>query len=112
MRFLFCLLLSSTLLYLHIDRQNDLTQLRMRIPQLAREVRTLQEENTRLLYELDRFEHPTHLMHLAAGSEFAHLRHPLVETIVTLPQGLALTAPVTREKRFSRALPLVIGAKQ
>lgn len=89
-RILACISISGVLLYSYVDRQNDVTRLRLEIPQLAKEIKDLREENTRLQYEIDLFESPQHLMQLASHSEFAHLKHPMVKDILTLDEGLAL----------------------
>jgi hypothetical protein len=86
----FCLLALGLSLYSFIDQQNDVTELRMQLPTLSKELRTIQEENMRLQYQIDQFENPQHLMDLARQSEFSHLKHPLSKEIVTLEQGLAL----------------------
>ena len=86
----FCLLALGLSLYSFIDQQNDVTELRMQLPTLAKELKTIQEENMRLQYQIDQFENPQHLMDLARQSEFGHLKHPLSKEIVTVEQGLAL----------------------
>jgi len=89
-RLLICIFVFSFCLYSYIDKQNQLTQLRIRIPDLAKKVSEIQEDNMQLQYEIDRFENPQHLMELARHSEFSHLKHPLVKEIVTVQEGLAL----------------------
>jgi hypothetical protein len=65
-------------LYLHfycegfyIDKQNQLTELRLMIPTLAKEAK----------------ESPIHLMELARKPEFSHLRWPYLNEVITLQQG-------------------------
>lgn len=86
----FCLVALGLSLYSFIDQQNDVTELRMQLPALSKELKTIQEENMRLQYQIDQFENPQHLMDLARQNEFSHLKHPLSKEIVTLEQGLAL----------------------
>lgn len=89
-RLLVCILAFGISLYSYIDKQNGLTQLRISIPSLRKEVRAIQEENTRLQYEIDQFENPQHLMELTRHGEFSHLKHPLVKDILTCQTGLAM----------------------
>lgn len=72
------------LLYAYVEKQNQLTLLRLSIPKLEREVRALEEENMQLLYEIEKFESPIHLMELSRNPEFGHLKHPYVKDIIIL----------------------------
>lgn len=114
-RVLVCITFFGLLLYSYVDKQNDVTRLRLEIPQLAKEIKDLREENTRLQYEIDLFESPQNLIQLASHSEFAHLKHPMVKDIVTMEEGLALHIP-TEEKGetlpLKPKLPLAVGTPQ
>lgn len=79
----FCaaLLMISTSLFFYIEKRNHLTQLRIEIPRLTQEFKNLQEENTRLTYEVERFESPLHLMQLAREPRFGHLCHPYLTDV-------------------------------
>lgn len=83
-----CIFLFGLTLYLHVERQNSLMKLRLEIPKLAKAVKENNEEISRLIYEIEQFENPTHLMDLAASPEYSHLRHPYLKDIITFPQGL------------------------
>ena len=74
-----CILTLGLTLYFHIDRQNDLTELRIAIPALAKEVKSLEEENTRLRFELEIFQNPVHLMELMKKPEYSHLKFPYLK---------------------------------
>ncbi len=76
-RLLICIALACLTLSMVIDKQNEITELRLKIPLIAKEVKTLQDENTSLVYEIERFESPIHLMELSRNPEFGHLKHPL-----------------------------------
>lgn len=73
---LICIVSAGMALYSYIDKTNELTELRMTIPQISKTVKKLQEENTRLKYEVDQFESPLHLMELQRKPEFSHLKFP------------------------------------
>lgn len=85
-RIFLCIFVAGVLLYLYVDKQNALTELRLEIPDLLKELRIVQEENLRLEYEIDRFESPMHLMELARQPEYSRLKHPYLTDIVQLPE--------------------------
>lgn len=89
-RILFCIFFVGLLFYLYIEKQNELTELRLAIPRLEREVKTINEENRQIQYEIDHFESPIHLMELARKPEFGHLRHPYVHEVLVLPEPAPL----------------------
>lgn len=69
-----------------IEKQNDLTELRLAIPSLAKELKNIEEENIALSYEIERFKSPQHLMELARKPEFCHLKAPFLADEVFLPK--------------------------
>lgn len=79
-----CIVGAGLLLYAYIDRQNELTELRLQLPHLAKQVKGIQEENNRLYYEIDRFESPIHLLELSGKPEFGHLKHPYLRDIIII----------------------------
>lgn len=114
-RILLCIGVCGGFLYAYVDKQNALTQRRLEIPVLAKEIKDLKEENIRLQYEIDLFESPEHLMELARHSEYSHLKHPMLKEVVTMQQGLALqmSSDEKEEKEDVRPrLKFAIGAKQ
>jgi hypothetical protein len=93
-------------LYSYVDKQNALTELRIAIPTVAKEIRMLNEENTRLKYEIELFESPQHLLELAKSCEFSHLKHPLLKEILTVQEGDALELPlIVEEEKVTRLKP-------
>lgn len=85
-RLLICISFAGLVLYKYIDKLNDLTELRLSIPILAREVREIQEGNLELQYAIDSFESPLHLMELARKPEFGHLKYPSIQEVILLPE--------------------------
>lgn len=79
-----CLLSSSGVLYAYLQQQNELTKLKIDIPKLAKEVRMLDETNTRLRYEIEQFENPENLLIIAKRPEFGHLRYPVLGEILVM----------------------------
>lgn len=92
-RLMICIFGFSLFLYSYVDKQNTLTGLRIELPFLSKEIRALQEENTRLQYEIDQFENPSHLIELARHSEFAHLKHPYINEVLTVSEGAPMQMP-------------------
>ena len=82
-----CIFIASLTLYLYIEKQNELTELRLEIPILAKEVKRIQEENIHLQYEINQFESPIHLMELARKPEFSHLKYPNLNEILILEES-------------------------
>lgn len=97
-RIFLCVGLSSFFLYSYVNKQNELTELRMGIAQIAKEIQVVQKRNMQLKYEIDRFENPDHLMELARQERFSHLMHPLMTNVVMLREGIALQKPSSDEK--------------
>lgn len=81
-----CILIAGFMLYFYIDKLNELTELRLAIPALAKEVKQIQEANIRLRYEIDQFESPIHLMELARKPEFSHLKYPHLDDEIILSE--------------------------
>ena len=86
-KILICILTTGLILYFYIDEQNGLTELRMDIPILAKEVKRIQEENTQLKYEINQFESPIHLMELSRKPEFGTLKYPYLNNVLVLPMS-------------------------
>jgi hypothetical protein len=85
-RIFICICSIGLTLYAVIEKQNELVELRLAIPVLTKEVKIIEEENTRLRYEIERFESPMHLMELARKPEFSHLKFPYNRDIIVLPK--------------------------
>lgn len=83
-----CLLVAAGCLYSYFDKQNELTQMKIRLPELEKKLRSVREETRRLRYDVDRFENPTHLIEMAHSPEYSHLKHPLLKEILTVSEGI------------------------
>lgn len=96
-----CVLFIGLCFYSFINVQNAVTEKRIRLPQLAKELKLIQEENQRLRYEIEKFENPQYLIQLARHKEFSHLKYPLFKDVLTLKEGTALhpLSPVPKEAR-------------
>lgn len=87
-RLFICIFCAGWTLYKYIDKWNELTELRLAIPILSKEVKDIQEKNLELKYEIERFESPLHLMELARKPEFGHLKHPSLNEVIVLQEPL------------------------
>lgn len=85
-RLLICIFIAGLSLYKYIDKLNELTELRLSIPILSKEVKDIQEKNLELQYAIEHFESPLHLMEMAQNPEFGHLKYPLLTDILFLPE--------------------------
>ncbi|MEM8727174.1 MAG: hypothetical protein AAGE99_00445, partial [Chlamydiota bacterium] len=81
-RLLICVFISGSLLYTYIDRQNDLTELKMEIPKLIQSLKRLEEENTHLSLAIERLESPDRLIKLLRQQEYSHFKYPYIDEIV------------------------------
>ncbi len=84
-----CLSVFGLCLYSYLDTQNRVTQIKIQLPEVEKEIHLIQEENRRLAYQIEQFESPAHLIELAHHPEYAHLRHPLLKEILTVPEAFA-----------------------
>jgi hypothetical protein len=96
-------------LYAYVKQQNDSIKVRIELPRLSREVRQLEEQNSRLRYEIERFENPKHLMELAKRPEFSHLKHPLIGEIFVLQVSDEKTESPEESKFIPRSRSIFVG---
>jgi len=88
LRLWLCIFIAGFSLYRTIDKLNELTELRLSIPVLAKEVQEIREKNMELLYEIEQFESPVHLLELARKPEFGHLKHPPLNEVIIIQEDL------------------------
>ncbi len=72
-----CIFVLGLVLYGYIDKQNQITELRLQIPVAEQDLDVAQQQAVRLQFELDQLESPLRLMEFARKPEFRHLKHPL-----------------------------------
>jgi len=81
-----CVAVFGWCLFSYLDKQNELTQLKVQLPDLERHLALIQEENRRMVCELETLENPARLIDLVHRPEFGHLKHPLLREILTVPE--------------------------
>lgn len=74
------------MLYKYVDQLNDLTELRLAVPVLTKEVKEIEEKNMQLQYQIDSFESPVHLVELSRRPEMGHLKYPLIKDVIKVPK--------------------------
>ena len=113
LRVLICIFFFGFSLYSYVDKQNELTELKLRLPRIAKEIKAIRQENTRLAFEIESFENPQYLMELA--KEYGYLKHPCLNEILTVNEGIALQLDKPSEESSSEVTPKVsfaVGTNQ
>ena len=75
-------------LFSYMDKQNELAKIKVQLPELEKRLKVIQEENRRMLCELEGLENPSCLIELAHRPEFGYLKHPLLREILTVPEAM------------------------
>lgn len=83
-RLILSIFIITLLLYSYLDKHNDLAELKIEIPKLVKEIAELEEENSRLQYEINCLENPKDLMGFLRQKEFSHLKQPLESELIIL----------------------------
>jgi hypothetical protein len=73
-------------LFAYIEKSNHVTRLRITVPQLSKKLKSIEEENARLLFTIEQFENPVHLMQLARKPEFSHLKYPINTEVIFIEE--------------------------
>lgn len=81
-----CIIALGVFFFLYLDTQIEIMRLRLKVPQLAKELKVIQEENVRLKYQIDQFESPENLLYLSRKPQFSHLKQPNQDEIIILNQ--------------------------
>lgn len=84
LRFIVAFAFSCGLLYAYINKQNNLTKLRLEIPNLWAKLRYLEQENTSLIFLVEKLESPEHLMQIASLPEYQYLHYPEEDHVLVL----------------------------
>jgi|SRR5689334_19469922 hypothetical protein len=98
-----CLTIFSLSIYSYLDKQNRCTQLKMHLPKLTKEIQAINEVNANLRYQIECFENPQNLLSLASSQEYAHLKFPFTEEVLTVKEGLALHYSTPKERKAEPA---------
>ena len=90
-RIVICIFIFGVFINKYINKANELTQCNLCLPKVEKEINVIKEENKRLQYIIDQFESPMHLMELSRSPEYSHLKHPLLNDVLKVQEGVALS---------------------
>ncbi len=83
-KILACVVSFSAALFAYLDARNDVTRLMIELPRLSSELSYIEEHNTILQYEVEKFENPMFLLGLLKETEYAHLLSSTKEEIIAI----------------------------
>ncbi len=72
-KILICVISFSVTLCAYLHARNDVTKLMIQLPRLSKELSLIEEQNTILQFEVEKFENPAFLLNLLKTTEYAHL---------------------------------------
>lgn len=72
-KILICVISFSVALCAYLHARNDVTKLMIQLPRLSKELNLVEEQNTILQFEVEKFENPAFLLNLLKTTEYAHL---------------------------------------
>lgn len=73
-RLFFILFFVTLFLYYYVDKQNQITKLRLQLPALEKEVKELRKETVYLNYQVETLESPQNLLYFLTRPEYSHLK--------------------------------------
>ncbi len=85
-RILLCIVVAVGFVYGYIEKQNELTEVRLLIPVVSKELKGVTENNVRLQYSIYRFENPANLLQLAKRPELSYLKFPNPSEVIVVHQ--------------------------
>ena len=88
MRLGFCVAIFGWGLFSYLNKQQELAQIKVQLPELEKRLHVIQEENRRMLCEIEELENPSRLIELVHRPEFGYLKHPLLREILTVPEAI------------------------
>src|SRR5690349_9233244 len=80
-------------LYAHMERQNELVAICLKIPLAARELKEIEESNRILQLAIDKFENSEHLQSLLLLPAYSHLCFPTSDQVFVMPKQKPLIVP-------------------
>ncbi len=88
MRLGFCVAVFGWGLFSYLNKQQELAQIKVQLPELEKRLHLIQEENRRMLCEIEELENPSRLIEIVHRPEFGYLKHPLLREILTVPEAI------------------------
>ena len=106
-----CVFSLAMVVFNYLENQNESVKLKMRVPKLEKQLMAIEEENSRLRYEIEQFESPANLMRLAKQCEFSHLVHPVSDDILIVSDHEKPYNHAPIDKKAFENFTIVVGAK-
>lgn len=106
----FCALVFSLCFYSYLVKQNEVTELRIELPKIKKELEKLQAIHMGLQFQIEKFEHPSHLLELLAQKNYSHLKLPISSEIMKLHEGLAMEEKVFSKSKERSGLSFAVGS--
>jgi len=107
-----CLIVSAGALYHYLEKQHQLTEISLQIPEGRKQLGSIRDENIRLRFEIDQLENPAHLLQLARSAPYRHLRHPLRDEVSLVELPAKIVEKQEEAIPATNYTPFVIGAKR
>lgn len=91
-KILSCVVMLSFALCGYLNARNKVTKLMIKLPRAIEELTLVEEKNTILQFQVDKFENPTYLLNLLKTKEYAYLlekvdmNNPSIEIAVKGPE--------------------------
>ncbi len=83
-RILLCIAIAVGFVYAYIEKQNELTEVRLLIPSINKELKGLRESNARLRFAIISFENPANLLELSKKPELSYLKFPNASDVTVI----------------------------
>ena len=83
-RLIVCIVSVTLLLYVYIDKQNDVTEVKMHIPKLQSSLQEAVLRNESLKLECGLLESPKRLIKLLRDPLYSHLRFPCRDDLIVI----------------------------
>lgn len=117
-RVFICLFTLGAFLYFYVDQLNAHTELKVKIPALAKEIENLEQSSIQLAYEIECFKNPQNLMQLAKQPQYSHLKFPYQDQLMEVPVYLGKSSTPSEETPWTMPsksrlvkLPVLLGTK-
>lgn len=108
-RCILCIIAIGYFQYVYLQKQHEVTKLRLDIPHLSANVKKAKEENLHLRFLVDQFENPQYLGKIARDKRFSHLRYPLLSEVITIHRDdkSMLHADMIKNPNTKEAIPVI-----
>lgn len=112
-----CIFCFGVSLYIYLDKLNSQSELKVQVPQIAKEIELIEQDLVNLNYQIESFKNPTHLLNLALRPEFGHLKFSRQSDVMLITPNIAKRANAPLENKLNSVhnkslYPVVLGTKK